>query len=105
MLKISLPFKKNTNCTGEQLENSHDQECEIFRLLFLHELNKWGDFQICICVPLKVSFRKCATYVLDCSFSKSSLTDWQFNDEIFNGRVMQNKKAPIRDRLCVSKVP
>ena len=46
MLKISLLFKKNT------------------------------DFQICISVPLKVLFRKCATYVLGCSFIKRSLTDW-----------------------------
>ena len=38
MLKISLLFKKNTNFTGEQLENSYDQECEIFRVLFLCEL-------------------------------------------------------------------
>ena len=44
MLKISLLFKKNTNFTGEQLENSYDQECEIFRVLFLCELEYIGTF-------------------------------------------------------------
>ena len=37
MLKISLLFKKNTNFTGELLENSYDSECEIFGVLFLYE--------------------------------------------------------------------
>ena len=37
MLKSSLLFKKDTNFTGEQLENSYDSECEIFRVWFLHE--------------------------------------------------------------------
>ena len=37
MLKINLLFKKNRNFTGEQLENSYDQECEIFRVLSLYE--------------------------------------------------------------------
>ena len=35
MLKSCLLFKKNTNFTSRQLEKSQDQECEIFRLLFL----------------------------------------------------------------------
>ena len=29
---------KNTNFTDEYLENSHDQECGLFRILFLFEL-------------------------------------------------------------------
>ena len=29
---------KNTNFMGEYLENSHNQECELFRILFLYEL-------------------------------------------------------------------
>ena len=37
MLKISLLLKKNTNFTGELLKNSYDEECETFRVLFLHE--------------------------------------------------------------------
>ena len=37
MLKISLLFKKNTTFTGEKLENSYDQKCEIFRVLFLYK--------------------------------------------------------------------
>ena len=44
MLKISLLFKKNTNFTGEQLESSYDQECEIFRVSFLYELEYIGRF-------------------------------------------------------------
>ena len=44
MLKISLIFKKNTNFTGEKLVNSYDQECEIFRVLYLHELKYIGRF-------------------------------------------------------------
>ena len=37
MLKITLLFRKFTNFTGKQLENSQDQECEVFRVLFLYE--------------------------------------------------------------------
>ena len=33
-------------------------------------------------MPLKLLFRKCATYVLACSFIKSSLQIKWFNDEI-----------------------
>ena len=44
MLKISLLFTKNTNFTGEQLKNSYDKECEIFRILCLYELEYMGRF-------------------------------------------------------------
>ena len=44
MLKISLLFNKNTNFMGEQLENSYDQECKIFRVFFLYELEYIGKF-------------------------------------------------------------
>ena len=37
MLKSSLLFQKNAKFTGKQLENSYGSECEIFRVLFLHE--------------------------------------------------------------------
>ena len=37
MLKISLLFKKVTNFTGKYFENYFDQECEMFRVLFLYE--------------------------------------------------------------------
>ena len=37
MLKISLLFKKNTNFTSEKLQNSYDQECEVFKVLFIYE--------------------------------------------------------------------
>ena len=37
MLKSSLLIKKKTNFTGKYLENSQDQECKVFRLLFLYE--------------------------------------------------------------------
>ena len=40
MLKISLLFMKNTNFMGEYLEDSHDQEWELFRILFLFELKQ-----------------------------------------------------------------
>ena len=35
---------KNTNFTGEQLENSYDQKCEIFREVFLYEHERIGRF-------------------------------------------------------------
>ena len=35
---------KNTNITGIQLENSYDQECEIFRVVFLYEHEHIGRF-------------------------------------------------------------
>ena len=44
MLKISLLFKENTNFTGKWLESSYDKECEIFRVLFLYELEYMGRF-------------------------------------------------------------
>ena len=37
MLKISLIFKKFTNFTGKQLENSQDNESKLFRVLCLYE--------------------------------------------------------------------
>ena len=37
LLEISLIFTKFTNFTGKQLVNSQDQECEIFKVLFLYE--------------------------------------------------------------------
>ena len=37
MFKISLLFQKNTDFTGECLENCYDKECETFRVLFLYE--------------------------------------------------------------------
>ena len=45
MLKSSLLFKKNTNLTGEQLENSY-------------EFEGMGKFHICISVLLKVTIEK-----------------------------------------------
>ena len=44
MLKISVLFKKKTNFTGEELSNSYDQECEVFKVLFLYELEHIGRF-------------------------------------------------------------
>ena len=44
MLKISVLFKKNTNSTGEKLENSYDYKCEIFRVLSLYKLEYIGRF-------------------------------------------------------------
>ena len=38
MLKIKFFFKKNTNFTGEKLKNSYDLEYEIFKVVFLCEL-------------------------------------------------------------------
>ena len=37
MFKIRLLFKKNTNFTGQLLENTDDKESKIFRVLFLYE--------------------------------------------------------------------
>ena len=50
-LKNSLPFKKNTNFTGEQLENSQDSEC-VSGYYFYMNTNLWNEFQVCISVPL-----------------------------------------------------
>ena len=36
-----------TNFTGIQPENSHDQECEIFRVVFLYKHKHIENFQIC----------------------------------------------------------
>ena len=38
-VKSSLPFKKNANFTGKQLDNYKDLECETFRaiLSYKHE--------------------------------------------------------------------
>ena len=44
MLKISLLFKKFTNFTGKYVETSYNQECEIFRVLFLYEHIHIGRF-------------------------------------------------------------
>ena len=44
MLKISLLFKKFTNFTGKQLENSYEKECKVFRVLFLYEHKHTGIF-------------------------------------------------------------
>ena len=44
MLKISLPFTKNTKFAGEKLENSYDRECEIFRVLSSYEFEYLGRF-------------------------------------------------------------
>ena len=39
---------KNTNFTGEQLENSYDKEYEIFRVLFLYEFEHiWRFSNLC----------------------------------------------------------
>ena len=46
MLKISLLFKKFANFTDKLLENSYNQECEIFRLLFLYKRKYIGRFSI-----------------------------------------------------------
>ena len=35
---------KNTNFTGELLENSYEKECEIFRVLCLYEFEYMGKF-------------------------------------------------------------
>ena len=51
-MKISLVFKKFTNCMGEKLKHFLDEESEIFRVLFYVNTNIYGDFQICISVPL-----------------------------------------------------
>ena len=50
MLKISLLFKKNTNFKGELLDNSYDKKLSGY--YFHVNLNIWGDFQICISLPL-----------------------------------------------------
>ena len=42
MLKISLLFKKFTNFAGKYLEYFWDYECEIFRVLCLHEYEHIG---------------------------------------------------------------
>ena len=44
MLKISLLFKKNLSFTGQQLENSYNYGCEIFRVLILYEFEYIGKF-------------------------------------------------------------
>ena len=44
MLKIGLFFLKNTKFTSVKLENSYDQECKIFRVLLLYELEYVGRF-------------------------------------------------------------
>ena len=33
----TILFKKSTNFSGTQLENSKERECEIFRVVFLNE--------------------------------------------------------------------
>ena len=66
MLKISLPFKKNTNFTGElvyllrkiqtlRVNNSRiftNKNAKFSGYYTFMTLNMWGDFQICISVPL-----------------------------------------------------
>ena len=37
MLKISLLLKRNTSFTGEELQNSYNQEWQTSRVLFLYE--------------------------------------------------------------------
>ena len=43
-----------TNFTGIQPENFLDQECEIFRMVFLYEHKLIEKFQICASVPLSI---------------------------------------------------
>ena len=53
MLKTNLLVKKFTNLTGKLHENYQDQECEIFRVIFLYDHKHIGGLQICINVPIK----------------------------------------------------
>ena len=59
MLKTSLLFRKNTNFIGELLENSYDQECKIFRVLFLYELEYIGRFSNLYWCTFKQSRKLC----------------------------------------------
>ena len=44
MLKTNLLVMKFTNFTGKLHENYQDQECEIFRVIFLYDRKHIGRF-------------------------------------------------------------
>ena len=42
-VKSSLLYRKKTSFTGKSLENSLDEECENFRVLFLYEPEHYSE--------------------------------------------------------------
>ena len=53
MLKISLLFKKNTDFMGYTSRILTIKNAKLSGYHFYMNLNVWGDFQICISVPLR----------------------------------------------------
>ena len=53
MLKISLLFKKNTDFTVNNSKILRVKNAKFLWYCFYVNFNIWGDFQICISVPLK----------------------------------------------------
>ena len=52
MLKINLLFKKNTDLRVNNSRILRIKNAKLSEYYFYKNLNLWGDFQICISVPL-----------------------------------------------------
>ena len=66
MLKINLLFKKNTNFTVNNSRILTIKNVKFPGYYFYMIYNIWGDFQICISVPLSLIGDKGASFVQRC---------------------------------------